>query len=148
MTIGRMEKLEIVGFTFIVDHLKGPTLWYQRFEERFEELVNYKKFNGYTNVPQRCRPLGPWVNAQQIQYRLLNEKKDPSLISDRYETLKSIGLEFKCQPIYSSWDQRSQELVEFKKVNGHSNAPTNSGVLAYWVTNQRMQNRFLKEAKD
>eukprot|EP00978_Attheya_sp_CCMP212_P033701 scaffold137334_cov51-Attheya_sp.AAC.3 len=46
------------------------------------------------------------------------------------------------------WDKRFKELVDFKKINGHANVPSNSGQLGGWVSNQRKQYRLLQNGKD
>jgi hypothetical protein len=48
---------------------------------------------------------------------------------------------------YSSWDDSFQELVSFKKINGHLNVPQRSGPLGYWVNTQRTHYLLLKEGK-
>eukprot|EP00978_Attheya_sp_CCMP212_P011991 scaffold29709_cov53-Attheya_sp.AAC.3 len=118
---------------------KRPT-----WDQRFQELVGFKKINGHTNVSRRSGQLGTWVITQKTQYRLLKEGKDSSMTSDKCEKLKSIGFEFKCQP---TWDQRFQELVGFKKINGHTNVSRRSGQLGTWVDTQRQAFRRLKEGK-
>jgi hypothetical protein len=37
--------------------------------------------------------------------------------------LESIGFRFKCGPTKKPWDERLQELVDFKKITGHTNVP-------------------------
>eukprot|EP00978_Attheya_sp_CCMP212_P027228 scaffold91055_cov49-Attheya_sp.AAC.3 len=136
MTTVRREKLEGIGFVFVY-HPKGPS-----WDVRFQELVDFKKINGHTNIPQCSGPLGRWVGDQRIC--LLKEGKDSILTIDRREKLESIGFQLKLRP---PWDVRFQELVDFKKINGHTNVPTISGPLGTWVRNQRRQYRSLKEGK-
>jgi hypothetical protein len=38
--------------------------------------------------------------------------------------------------------------VDYKKINGHANVPTNFGPLGRWVTTQRTQYGLLKEGID
>eukprot|EP00978_Attheya_sp_CCMP212_P012892 scaffold32182_cov48-Attheya_sp.AAC.1 len=93
------------------------------WNDRFQELVDFKAINGHTNVPQGSGPLGTWVHNHRTQYRQLKEGKHTPLDNDRREKLNSIGFTFKCRPTptKSNWDQRFQELVDFKKINGHTN---------------------------
>jgi len=100
------------------------------------------------NVRQRSGPLGCWLNMQRLQYRLFDKGKPSHLNSDKREKLESIGFEFRNKLPYLSWDQRFQEVVDFKKVNGHANVSTNSGPLGTWISNQRRHYRLLKEGKD
>eukprot|EP00978_Attheya_sp_CCMP212_P032001 scaffold122974_cov53-Attheya_sp.AAC.3 len=140
LTIDRVEKLERIGFTLIC-----RTTW----DQRFQELVDFKKINGHTNVPQKSGQLGNWVDTQRRAFRQLKEGKHTPLANDRREKLNSIGFTFKCRPTptKSNWDQRFQELVDFKKINGHTNVPQKSGQLGNWVKNQRTQYRLFREGK-
>jgi len=104
------------------------------WDERFKELVNFKKINGHTSVPQRFGPLGTWVKYQRAQYRFLKEGKISHLTSDKCDTLESIGFEFKSPP---RWDEQFEELVDFRKINGHTYVLQSSGSLGLWVSTQR-----------
>eukprot|EP00978_Attheya_sp_CCMP212_P005874 scaffold13097_cov24-Attheya_sp.AAC.1 len=44
----------------------------------------------------------------------------------------SFGLNKKEKRKRPSWDDSSQELVDFKAINGHMNVPTKSGQLGTW----------------
>eukprot|EP00978_Attheya_sp_CCMP212_P041068 scaffold230916_cov79-Attheya_sp.AAC.1 len=122
---------------------KNQKVRHPSFEERFNELVDFKKINGHTNVPQQVGPLGRWVHDQRSHHHyLLTEGKYSSLAIDRREKLESIGFAFMRhrRPSTSSpWDQRFQDLVDFKKINGHANVPRRLGSLGPWVVRQRMQ---------
>eukprot|EP00978_Attheya_sp_CCMP212_P013586 scaffold34115_cov46-Attheya_sp.AAC.1 len=135
LTSERHEKLESIGFVFKA---------HPRWDERFQELVAFKKINGHANVPYISGPLGRWVSSQRTHYRVLNEGKYSQLTNERCEKLESIGFVFKLP----CWNQKFQELVDFKKINGHTLVPTNSGPLGYWVKTQRQAFRLLKEGKD
>eukprot|EP00978_Attheya_sp_CCMP212_P009379 scaffold22163_cov53-Attheya_sp.AAC.4 len=39
---------------------------------------------------------------------------------------------------YPSWAEKFKELVDFKKINGHTNVATHSGPLGRWVNSQRI----------
>eukprot|EP00978_Attheya_sp_CCMP212_P029974 scaffold108682_cov51-Attheya_sp.AAC.1 len=145
LTIDRCEKLESIGFPFIF----RPT--YLSWDERFQELLDFKQINGHANVPQRHGPLGVWVNTQRTHCHLLKEGKYSTLTIDRREKLESIGFAFiftiATTTSRTPWRQRFQEVVDFKKINGHTNVATNSGQLGTWVNCQRRQYRLLKEGK-
>ena len=140
LTTMRRRKLESIGFAFAC-HTVTP------WEQRFQELVAFKKVHGHENVPRKCGPLGKWVNSQRMQYRLWEQGKASKLTSERRQKLKDIGFVFSCH-IMVPWDQRFQELVEFKKINGHDYVPTKSGSLGAWVSRQRRYCRLSKEGKD
>eukprot|EP00978_Attheya_sp_CCMP212_P001773 scaffold3644_cov58-Attheya_sp.AAC.4 len=116
------------------------------WDERFMELVNFKAINGHTKVAVMSGPLGKWVDTQRQAFRGLKEGKNILLTSDKCEKLETIGFEFKCRPT-TPWDQRFQELVDFKKINGHTNVHQRSGPLWTWVSNQQSHYRVLKEGK-
>jgi hypothetical protein len=138
LTIDRREKLESIGFQFKL-HL--------HWDQRFQELVNFMEINGHTNVVTKSGPLGGWVKTQRKEFRLLKEGKYSTLTIDRREKLEGIGFLFVCLPLRASWDVRFQELVDFKKINGHTNVVQGSGPLGGWVNNQRIQYRLSKEGK-
>jgi hypothetical protein len=142
LTIERRDKLEGIGFTFI----RGPAR--PHWDQRFQELVEFRKINGHTNVPQGSGPLGIWVQIQRTQYRILKEENASPLTFHRREKLEGIGFTFICGPARPPWDQRFQELVNFKKINGHTNVPKSSGLLWNWVSTQQQAFRLLKEGKD
>eukprot|EP00978_Attheya_sp_CCMP212_P028901 scaffold101015_cov35-Attheya_sp.AAC.1 len=141
LTNKRDEKLESIGFVFIY-----PPSW----DQRFQKLVDFKKNNGHTNVPQGSGPLRTWVRTQQQAFnQFKGEKYDSPLTNGRHEKLESIGFVFVCPPRGPSWDQRFQELVDFKKSNGHMYVPTNTnfGPLRRWVDNQRRAFRRIDKGK-
>jgi hypothetical protein len=121
---------------------------FSSWDERFKELIEFKKINGHTKVPTKVGPLETWVSDQRRQYSLLKEGKDSLLTIDECEKLESIGFEFKCQSTDSPWDQHFQELVHYKKINGHTNVHTGSGPLGRWIAKQRVHYQYLKEGKD
>jgi hypothetical protein len=113
------------------------------WDESFKDLVDFKKINGHTKVPTQFRPLGIWVSNQRRQYRFITEGKDSLLTMDKYKQLERIGFAFRCRP-HPPWDQRFQELVDFKKINGHMNVRQRSGPLGGWLNMQRLQYRLSK----
>eukprot|EP00978_Attheya_sp_CCMP212_P002370 scaffold4862_cov70-Attheya_sp.AAC.1 len=145
LTSERREKLESIGFTYICR--PSPTII--SWDQRFQELVDFKKVNGHTIVPTRSGPLGSWVSYQRTQYRLLKEGKQSLLTIERCEKLECIGFTFICCPSSTiiPWDQRFQELVDFNKINGHTIVPQGSGPLGKWVGFQGTQYRLLEEGK-
>ena len=65
------------------------------WDQRFQEVLDFKKINGHANISQKSGPPGTWVNTQRMQYRLLKEGNDSPLTSDRCQKLESIGFSFK-----------------------------------------------------
>eukprot|EP00978_Attheya_sp_CCMP212_P025521 scaffold82269_cov40-Attheya_sp.AAC.2 len=145
LTNERREKLESIGFTFTCRPSPTITPW----DQRLQELVDFKKIKGHTNVRQESGPIGTWVNTQRRQYHLWKEGKHSQLTNERREKLESIGFTFTCRPspTITPWDQRFQELVDFKKIKGHTNVRQGSGPLGRWVNTQRRQYHLWKEGK-
>eukprot|EP00978_Attheya_sp_CCMP212_P009770 scaffold23264_cov24-Attheya_sp.AAC.1 len=143
-SVDKREKLESIGFEFKLKRRASSCI---TWDQRFQKLVDFKKINGHTNVPKQFVPLRIWVNNERRQCRLFKEGKDSLMTLERREKLESIGFEFKCQPTTSSWDRRFQELADYKKTNGHTNVPTQSGPLGRWVSYQRTHYRLLQEGK-
>jgi len=131
LTNDKCEQLKNIGFEFKRRPSRTRTPWYQRFEE----LVDFKKIHGHANVPTKSGPLGTWVDTQRQAFRQLKEGKHSTLTNDKREKLESIGFIFICRPsrTLTPWDQRYQELVDFKKNHEHTNAPQGSGPLGTWV---------------
>jgi hypothetical protein len=116
------------------------------WDKRFQELVYFKELNGHTNVSTKSGPLGSWVGGQRIMLRQLEQGKVSAFAMERREKLESIGFSVRCPP-GPPWDERFQDLVEFKELNGHTNVTTNSGPLGRWVNSQRKAFRLFKDGK-
>ena len=87
---GRRKKLESVGFEFKCLRLIGPT-----WDQRFQELVDFQKINGHTNVPTNSEPLRRWAENQRRAFHQGEEGKHSPLAIERREKLESIGFRFK-----------------------------------------------------
>eukprot|EP00978_Attheya_sp_CCMP212_P033987 scaffold140273_cov35-Attheya_sp.AAC.1 len=117
------------------------------WEQHFQELIKFKEINGHANIPTRLGQLERWVSTQCRDYHLLQAGKDSQLTIDNCEKLESIGFEFNCHS-RSTWDQRFQDLVDFKKINGHTNVPSHSGRLGGWVSKQRTRYAYFQAGED
>ena len=87
MTDERKAKLDELGFEFSVRQRVG-------WEERLEELVQYKHVHGNCNVPQQYeqnKALGKWVSKQREQHRNREQGKKSSLTDERKAKLDDIG---------------------------------------------------------
>ena len=142
LTAMRVELLQSLGFDWSVDpnserffdsstcELKEP-----HWNDMFEKLVDYKETHGNCRVPQRWRHdrrLADWVSNQRSHYHR------GLISSDRVERLEQIGFEW--DPVATRWEEMFQRLLEFQKLNGHTNVPQRASQyaeLATWVRNQR-----------
>ena len=104
------------------------------WDERFQELVEFKALNGHTNVSTKVKGLGIFVSNQRARF------KKGKLEDGQVSRLNGIG--FHWNPNDAKWDERFQELVEFKALNGHTNVSTKVKGLGSFVKHQR--ERFKK----
>ena len=66
---------------------RSRTLW----DDKFNELKEYKSKHQHCNVHQKSGPLGAWVAKQRYEY-LRKQKKEPSqMTDDRIKLLEEIG---------------------------------------------------------
>ena len=127
----RVAKLDSIGF--VRDPLEAA------WEEMFEALKKYKKIHGDTLVPRRYSndpQLGTWVDTQR-----LNRKKN-KLAPDRVKKLNLIGFVWDARE--AAWEEKFQELEQFKHDHGHTIVPRNypdNQQLANWVVDQRQYKR-------
>ena len=111
-----------------------------RWEEMFQQLVEFKKEHNHTNVPQRSgkyKELGTWVRNQRGAKR----DKRPIMV-ERAKRLDEIGFVWQLVE-RNAWERMLERLVEFKKIHGHCNVPQKAGEnkrLGKWVNSQRTAN--------
>ena len=66
---------------------------YASWEERFNDLKDYRKLHGNCNVPQTYQPnkaLGNWVNTQRKQYKKFQNGEKSFITKERILKLDSI----------------------------------------------------------
>jgi hypothetical protein len=108
-----------------------------RWEKRYQELVEFKKEFGHCNVPGRWaenKQLGRWVDNQRYFF------KCRKLSVERVQRLRHIGFRF--NPRDESWNEVYALLMEFKKSQGHCNVPekgSGNTKLARWIIDQRIK---------
>jgi hypothetical protein len=113
-----IAKLNEINFEWVVQ--AQAKTW----QERFEELKEFQREHGHTRVPRNYKKnaaLGEWVHSQRVYFR----KKNPILVeSDRLLKLQAVDFEFIVVPGQTkSWDERFEQLVEFRRTHGHINVP-------------------------
>jgi len=143
MTAERIRGLESVGFkyeTFAV-------FW----NECFEQLREFKVKFGNCFVPQHysANPkLGQWVSTQRSNYRLYQEGKTSPMTAELIRELESLAFEWETTAGF--WNERFEELREFKVQFGHclvSIRYSANPKLGVWVSNQRRNYHFYQEGK-
>ena len=101
LSLGHIRKLDSIGF--IWDSHKAS------WEEKFNELREYRKIDEYEPSPKVNRNLYQWL---QIQKAAFNEDR---LSKDRVEKLKSLN--FKGSANDKNWEENYLLLIEFRKNN-------------------------------
>ena len=105
---------------------------------RFNQLVLFKEEHGHCRVPRKHPQLGNWVMNQRIA--VFNKKKEGELSSDQIKVLNGIGFEWVVSRVVSkvvSWDERFEELKQYKEKHGNCKVPQKYPELGKWVSNQR-----------
>ncbi len=117
-----------------------------RWERRFQELVEFEKTHGHCNVPilwPENPKLGRWVDNQRKFYR---KRK---LSKEREYRLRKLGFRFGLRK--AAWKEMYGQLVKFKSEFGHVNVhdpfPENQK-LAGWVKTQRARYKQGKLSKE
>jgi hypothetical protein len=98
---------------------------YPSWDERFNELVAFKRTNGHTNVIATSQ-LGKWITGQRRKYRLLREE-DPQRVVVKFQELEKIlgcprdtPRDPSSSPSSSSTSPRTNKKIKKKK---HPDAP-------------------------
>jgi len=160
ITEERILELETIGFAWEVGKHEGQfTTNDELWNQRIEELKEYKEKHGNCNVPQvypANKPLGEWVKTQRKHYRLKQQGKKSSMTEERILELEDVGFVWKVGTADNArndelWNQRFEELKEYKEKHGNCNVPrgysVNNKQLGYWVNDQRKIYRLKKEGK-
>lgn len=107
---------------------------------RYEQLVEFKKQHGHCDVPYNYaenRQLGIWVGNQRY-------KRKQNKLAPEYERLLN-DLGFTWEDVERGvWDERYQELVEFKAKHGHCDVPVvypENSKLGWFTKNMRTQRK-------
>ena len=101
------------------------------WEERFEELKDYRKKYGNCLVPrnyQHNKQLGRWVDWQRQQYKKFQKGEHSQITKERIVKLKSIGFVWNIGrglTIDGLWEKKYNELKDYRKKYGNCNVPRN-----------------------
>jgi hypothetical protein len=111
-------------------------------------LIAFWKKEGHC-CPHFSTTLGEWCSEQRQKFQANN----PQLSQERIEKLSTIGFQFCLQmkkpKKYLKWDDRYNELVDYKNEHRHANPLFREGQLGRWCINQRQifQNQFRSTKK-
>jgi len=132
----REERLNCVGFVWNVDE--------RYWEQKFAELLVFKKQHGHCNVPHKYKPnpaLNLWISTMR------KIRKTGKLAAEREQRLEQVG--FVWDPFESEWERRFEELLVFKEAHGHCDVPQkykSNTTLGTWVGNMRTRHKTGKLA--
>ena len=149
MNVKRVEALEKIGFEWNPDR-KMNDIW----QQRYQELVEYKKLHGHCNISpkdSKFEGLLSWVSRQRYEQKKLYSGNRSRITPERIVALEKVGFEWNPNEKYNDlWQQRFEELLEFKQINGHCNVPQvykPNKALGLWVHTQRTRYKKMKEGK-
>mmetsp|Transcript_27802 Transcript_27802/g.43734 ORF Transcript_27802/g.43734 Transcript_27802/m.43734 type:complete len:752 (-) Transcript_27802:44-2299(-) len=118
-----------------------------------EKLTEYRNEHGNVDVPLKyepCPSLGTFVNRQRSELKKMEAGKATSLTPERIQDLNELGFKWALRESHVSWEDRYEELKQFKDTNGHCNVPKQypmNPALGYWVNEQRSQYRRFVDKK-
>ena len=110
---------------------------------RYKELVEFQREHKHCFVPLKNfknPSLSHWVKRQRYQYRMKKNGKRSTLDAEREAALDKLG--FVWDSHSATWEERWNELREFRDLHGHANVPKTYKAkpqLAIWVKGQRRQ---------
>ena len=145
LNLDRIAVLDAIDFQW---NTRGESFW----QKHFDELVAYKREYGDVRVPRlftKNSKLGEWVTDQRRQFRAKLEGKPTLLTDERKALLDDLGFIWKVRD-RADWNDRYEQLLEFKKENGHCIVPQHyapNRALGKWVAKQREQYRFFREGR-
>ncbi|KAG7369107.1 helicase domain protein [Nitzschia inconspicua] len=123
----------------------------EKWNERFDRLLEYKAKYGNTLVPQYYQDdsrLGRWVHYQRVEYWIFQETGQAKITKERISRLNAIGFEW--DPQKAIWELMFNKLKKFKEIVGHCRVPkgyNKDPELANWVRNQRLEEANLRKGK-
>lgn len=145
----RIQRLNDIDFSF--EAKCKPRTW----EERYDELVEFKEKFGHCKVPRLYNGLGKWVADQRQKYSKLIQGKKTNMTQEKAQKLtdlRMIWVVFKLPPKEERaerkpWAERFQELLAFQSEHGHTVVPQHFPVLGHWVHTQRVHYKLMKQGR-
>ena len=142
-----IRRLEEAGFKWTLMVTQRST-----FDERFEDLLKFKLKFGYCNVPvlksseYEYSSLGHWCGTLRTSYRKMEMGKPllgtPFLSQENIRRLENLG--FLWNQKQNIFDERFEELMEFKEKFGHCFVPCKKSneyrLLSQWC--KRLRNSY------
>jgi Helicase associated domain len=126
----RIRELDALGFQWQIKNITSKTNFYldTNWDQRFDELVQFKEEQGHCEVPityQENPPLGRWVNKQRNSYL------QGHLRPDRRKRLDSIGFKWSfAEDRFQAWLSNFNELKDI--------APKRKSKRKRWADHSKM----------
>jgi len=148
----QMKRLSDIGFDFNPRKLKNNTSNDKRWEVNFQLLKEYKERQGdFTLRKGEDRKMIRMIKRIRLDYKKKQRGDRSGLTDERIANLEEIGFDFqrketpyKVRDVPRSWEERFQQLLQFKEEHGHCLVPQISGgILGEWVRRQRCQYKKL-----
>ena len=154
LTADHVVKLNDIGFAF--ERREKFLSW----EERLEQLRQFKAQYGHLKVPTQHPELGQFTSKMRRECREFTDGKPDMKISadtmrKRIADLTELGFVFQVgkrlnlppKHLQKTWDQRFEELLQYKEVHGHCVVPQSTPGLGEWVHRQRKDYKLLRADK-
>ena len=95
LTDEQIKKLTEWGFRWQFSKRQPPGIKLKSWEERYQQLIEYKRLNGQDATPPARLPgLGTWANAQKIEYRKFLRGEETKMTETRLAKLNACGFDF------------------------------------------------------
>lgn len=107
--------------------------WY----ERCNDLKSYWKKHGHCNVRQRDPKLGFWVHQQREDKKKYEAGAKTTMTDEKLQCLADMDFQWIVLDRKALWNQRFEELEQFKEEHGHCRVPRKTSKLGDWVKEQR-----------
>ena len=113
------------------------------WQDKLEQLKMFRENHGHCLVPHNWSKnvaLAQWVKRQRYQFKLKQEGRHSTLTAERQKILDELG--FIWDSHRAIWEERLNEIREFKERYGHCNVPSHfpeNNTLSVWVKSQRRQ---------
>ena len=130
-------------------------LRHSQWHDHFRQLCEYKAKFGHCRVPTLYSDnpkLGKWVANQRYKFKLHQEGKPSSMTAERIQELESVGFQWGTSKtdLRSSWNERFEQLREFKVQFGHCLVPQQYAAnpkLGNWAVTQCKTYRWHQKGK-
>ncbi len=93
----------------------------KRWSESYDQLVEYHSVHGDADIPSKWKEnpkLASWVSAQR------QRRKRNQIADEEIRLLDLLGFTWKSREV-GTWEDRLEEIKDFKAQNGHCDVPVN-----------------------